>query len=103
MGAVRPEEGGRLATGTLSAFKDKVARIASTRDFGVALDFREPRGDLIDSANAVPADWLRVRDCLEEVWDAYDGFVVVHGKDTIRDRLAMTLTQGPCLDRGFSA
>jgi len=38
---------------------------------------------LLDSANMKPADWLRIARTLEERINDYDGFVVLHGTDTM--------------------
>ena len=38
---------------------------------------------LLDSANARPADWLRIARDIAERKDAFDGFVVLHGTDTM--------------------
>lgn len=38
---------------------------------------------LIDSANAGPLDWSRVAQVIFDHHDAYDGFVVTHGTDTL--------------------
>jgi L-asparaginase len=38
---------------------------------------------LIDSSNLVPADWSRIGGYLQQHWDQYDGFVVLHGTDTM--------------------
>jgi L-asparaginase len=37
----------------------------------------------IDSTNMRPTDWLRIRDVIEDAYDDYDGFVVLHGTDTM--------------------
>lgn len=37
----------------------------------------------IDSTNMRPRDWLRMAACIQEHYDAYDGFVVLHGTDTM--------------------
>ena len=37
----------------------------------------------IDSTNMRPADWMRIRDEIVRAYDAYDGFVVLHGTDTM--------------------
>lgn len=37
----------------------------------------------IDSTNMTPEHWLRLARVLEEQYDAYDGFVVCHGTDTL--------------------
>ncbi len=38
---------------------------------------------LIDSANLQPGHWRRIATALLERWDDYDGFVVLHGTDTM--------------------
>lgn len=38
---------------------------------------------LLDSANARPEDWLRIARDIAERRDAFDGFVVLHGTDTM--------------------
>ena len=37
----------------------------------------------LDSTNIRPADWLGVADFLRKSYDAYDGFVISHGTDTM--------------------
>ena len=37
----------------------------------------------IDSTNMRPRDWLAVRDTIVDAYDDYDGFVVLHGTDTM--------------------
>ncbi|WP_336366120.1 type I asparaginase [Marinobacter sp. C2H3] len=38
---------------------------------------------LIDSANLTPSDWTRIARPLIDQWEHYDGFVVLHGTDTM--------------------
>lgn len=38
---------------------------------------------LIDSSNMAPADWQRIADDIYKNYDDYDGFVVLHGTDTM--------------------
>lgn len=38
---------------------------------------------LIDSSNMTPADWQRIADDIKAHYDDYDGFVVLHGTDTM--------------------
>lgn len=38
---------------------------------------------LLDSADMAPADWVRVADAVVARHDLYDGFVVLHGTDTM--------------------
>ena len=37
----------------------------------------------LESTNITPADWLKIAQCIESHYDAYDGFVVSHGTDTM--------------------
>lgn len=45
------------------------------------LDFVQPMN--IDSTNMRPRDWLCIKDVITEAYDRYDGFVVLHGTDTM--------------------
>ncbi len=38
---------------------------------------------LIDSSNMQPADWQRIADDIKANYDNYDGFVILHGTDTM--------------------
>ena len=45
------------------------------------LDIVQPMN--IDSTNMRPTDWLRIAEVIRENYDAHDGFVVLHGTDTM--------------------
>lgn len=45
------------------------------------LDIVQPMN--IDSTNMRPADWLRIAEVIRKNYDAHDGFVVLHGTDTM--------------------
>ena len=45
------------------------------------LDFTQPMN--IDSTNMRPRDWLRIAGIIRDAYDAYDGFVILHGTDTM--------------------
>lgn len=38
---------------------------------------------LLDSSNMTPADWLKIAGAVQEHYEAYDGFIVLHGTDTM--------------------
>ncbi|MBE8167751.1 MAG: asparaginase [Shewanella sp.] len=38
---------------------------------------------LIDSSNMMPSDWQRIADDIFDNYDKYDGFVILHGTDTM--------------------
>lgn len=46
-----------------------------------AIDVVQPMN--IDSTNMRPANWTQIRNCVVEAYDDYDGFVVLHGTDTM--------------------
>lgn len=45
------------------------------------LDIVQPMN--IDSTNMRPSDWMRIRDVIEEGYADHDGFVILHGTDTM--------------------
>lgn len=45
------------------------------------LDIVQPMN--IDSTNMRPADWLRIAEVIRENYGAHDGFVILHGTDTM--------------------
>ncbi len=57
--------------------------------FSVLKDARMPRYDLheydnlLDSSNMTPRDWMVIAEDLTRNYDRYDGFVVLHGTDTM--------------------
>ena len=38
---------------------------------------------LIDSSDMTPADWQRIAEDIKGNYDKYDGFVILHGTDTM--------------------
>ncbi|MBN2200653.1 asparaginase [bacterium] len=50
----------------------------NTIRFGSA-SFEKP----VDSSDVGPADWRRMAEMIASVYDAYDGFVILHGTDTM--------------------
>ena len=43
------------------------------------ISFKEP----IDSSNMNPLSWVQIAEIVEERYEEYDGFVVLHGSDTM--------------------
>lgn len=72
------EQGGGLAPAL--AGEELVRRVPEVAGLA-SIDVVQPMN--IDSTNMRPADWLRMRDCVLEHYDRYDGFVVLHGTDTM--------------------
>lgn len=71
-------------TGSLGPFdfSSVVERIPELSKFGYDIDavqFDPP----IDSSDIHPGFWIRIADIIEENYNAYDGFVIPHGTDTM--------------------
>ncbi|WP_103019091.1 asparaginase [Salinibacter altiplanensis] len=80
VGMVESEEGYVPGAGTLEALMDQRASFQSedVPDYDVhAFD------PLLDSANMTPDDWLQIAEAIRSRFEAYDGFLVVHGTDTM--------------------
>lgn len=72
------EDGAGLAP-TLTG-KELAARVPLI-DTLCDLDFVQPMN--IDSTNMRPRDWLSIAQVVREGYDRYDGFVILHGTDTM--------------------
>lgn len=72
------------ATGTLAPFNfDQIeAEVPELKKFGIKVD-TITFSPLIDSSNITPAEWVRMALTIKENYDKYDGFVVLHGTDTM--------------------
>ena len=80
IGMVESEDGYVPASGTLQALMDERPSFrAGDVPVYEVLEF-DP---LLDSANMTPADWLKIAEAIRERYEAYDGFLVVHGTDTM--------------------
>lgn len=64
----------QLTGAEIAAYVPQLAEVAE-------VGFVQPMN--IDSTNMRPTDWLRIRDVIEDAYDDYDGFVVLHGTDTM--------------------
>lgn len=63
-------------------FSNIYTHVPMLRDLGYKIDFYS-FDPLIDSSNMDPAFWVRLVDKIEENYELYDGFVVLHGSDTM--------------------
>ena len=68
---------GLAPTATGRELADKVPLIDTIAELG----FVQPMN--IDSTNMRPRDWLRIKDVIVGSYGDYDGFVVLHGTDTM--------------------
>ena len=71
-------------TGVLKPFNynEMLKNIPEIKKFGYIIEsfvFDPP----VDSANMQPAIWIKLAEVIEDNYDAFDGFVVLHGTDTM--------------------
>ncbi len=73
------------ATGALSPFNfsDIYDQMPVLKNFGYQIDFFHSFEPLVDSSNMKPAFWIKLARLIEEKYEIYDGFVVLHGSDTM--------------------
>lgn len=71
-------------SGTLKPFDfgDLYTHFPVLRNFNFQLDFHS-LDPLLDSSNMTPAFWVKLVEVVQERYDAYQGFVVLHGSDTM--------------------
>jgi L-asparaginase len=68
----------------VSGFGEQLAQYLPTTRYPALPEFDVLELEtLIDSANLTPADWLRIARPLQQHWQQYDGFVILHGTDTM--------------------
>lgn len=60
--------------------KELLANVPLVHDL-CEFDFKQVMN--IDSTNMRPQNWLQIRDAIIESYDAYDGFIILHGTDTM--------------------
>lgn len=73
-----------LETGTLVPFNfddllNKIPELAQLNCNIATYTFYKP----LDSSNIQPSDWVQLAEKIEKEYDKYDGFVILHGSDTM--------------------
>jgi L-asparaginase len=79
IGMMQDAYSGQLRPFNFSALTDQIPEL---KKLGVklnAVSFEDP----IDSSNMHPANWIRIGEIIAKNYEAYDGFVVLHGSDTM--------------------
>src|SRR5512137_26017 len=80
IGMTKTPEGYAPAYGFLEA---QIAAMPELRsDLMPEFDIHE-YDPLLDSANMTPAEWLKIAQDIADHYDHYDGFIVLHGTDTM--------------------
>ncbi len=80
IGMRRGRRGFEPAPGHLAALLEDMRELADPRIPGFELVEFDP---LLDSADMRPADWERIAHAIADRYQAFDGFVVLHGTDTM--------------------
>jgi L-asparaginase len=61
----------------------QMARMPELRDASMPEFTIREYEPLLDSSNMTPREWVKIANDIAEQYDAYDGFVVLHGTDTM--------------------
>ena len=94
IGMRKSESGWAPAPGALQGLMDEMPELRS----GVMPHYEIHDYDpLLDSANMAPSDWVRIAEDIAAHHDRFDGFVVLHGTDT----MAWTASALPFLLEGL--
>ena len=79
IGMIRDE-----VSGTLKPFhlKSVIKKIPSILKLGIELHAME-LDEIIDSSNVTPETWVELAEIIKDYYDDFDGFVILHGSDTM--------------------
>lgn len=94
IGMNRSERGWQPAPGALAAEMDAMPELRHGSMPEWEIHEYDP---LLDSANMTPSDWVRIADDIAAHHEEFDGFVVIHGTDT----MAWTASALPFLLEGL--
>ena len=79
IGMVRDEETGALKSFDFDSLLNEIPEIKKFKTKIEAVSFDEP----IDSSNMQPENWLTIAQIIFDNYNKHDGFVVLHGSDTM--------------------
>jgi L-asparaginase len=79
IGMVRDEESGTLKSFNFDTLLKEIPEIKKFESNIETISFEEP----IDSSNMDPENWWTIAQLIHKNYDAHDGFVVLHGSDTM--------------------
>ena len=79
IGMIKDEKSGSLVPFN---FKNIYEQVPILEKFDYQLDFHcfDP---ILDSSNMSPENWIKIAEVIESSYEDYDGFVVLHGSDTM--------------------
>ena len=79
IGMVRDEETGALVSFNFDSLLGEIPELKKFKSTIETVSFDEP----IDSSNMQPENWLAIAQLIFDNYDKHDGFVVLHGSDTM--------------------
>ncbi|MGY6561110.1 MAG: asparaginase [Luteibaculaceae bacterium] len=79
IGMIRQVETGILVPFAFDSLLDNIPELKHIAADIETIAFKEP----IDSSNMSPQVWVKIAEIIEQNYNTYDGFVVLHGSDTM--------------------
>lgn len=79
IGMVKDSKTGSLRPLPFNHIMDEIPEISKAQCFISSYTFNPP----LDSSNVNPSQWVKLAEVIERNYDKYDGFVVLHGTDTM--------------------
>ena len=79
IGMVKQPETGTLKAFNFEAIADQIPELKLLDCNTHTISFETP----IDSSDMTPEHWVKMVSIIEEVYERYDGFVILHGSDTM--------------------
>ena len=79
IGMIRDFDTGALKVFNFKNLLDKIPELKLLDCEISTISFEEP----LDSSNMQPAHWVRICNIIKDNYEAYDGFVILHGSDTM--------------------
>ncbi len=85
IGMIKDFESGALMAFDFEELLDRIPELSHLHCSIETISFEEP----LDSSNMNPEHWIRLAEIIENRYEAFDGFVVLHGSDTMSYSAAM--------------
>lgn len=79
IGMVKDSKNGSLRPLPFNHIMDEIPEISKAQCFISSYTFNPP----LDSSNVNPEQWMKIASVIEKNYNKYDGFVVLHGTDTM--------------------
>jgi len=79
IGMIRDEETGSLKSFNFNSLLSEIPEIKKFKAEIKTISFKNP----LDSSNMQPENWLQIAEIIYNNYDKHDGFVILHGSDTM--------------------